>query len=407
MTRRAALMRFGILGFGILVFGVLGFAARCALADGTYVKEGGGVVVPLPNADVQLVWETIDLAVERKGLLSADDTIVVSVTYLFRNLTDRKVSLSMGFPVGWDLREQYWQAGGYVDRQRSSPVSGFTTTIDERSVRVRLRPPRVPRLKPLHDDEEADPRREGEPDEFGALQYYVWRVTFGPKQEHTVVNRFRYDATAGVYWEENLFRYVLRSGAAWAGPIERATIRFRLGDRGCLRKEGPDSCIEGLEELRGFQEDPFRFAGDTAGVTPEGATVRQAPDGTTEVVWDLRDFEPDEDIAFGYETARAARAAVRSAIAALDLARTEPDVLQDARDTLLALQGLRFDDPATQARFAARSWYVVDPAMTHARASKDPLVRAITKALAARPPAATPSAAPPSPDLADPLRNRK
>jgi len=367
-------------------------AAAGARADGTYVKEGGGTVVPLPNGEVRLVDETIDIAVERDGLLAPDDTLTVTVTYRFRHLTDRKVALSMGFPVGWDTREQYAQAEDYLDRERRCPVSDFAATVDGAPAAVRPKPPRVPPLRPLAEPwelEEAQ-RREGVPDPFGALQYFVWRVSFGPRQERTVVNRFRYDASAGVYWDENLFRYVLRSGAAWAGVIERATVRLRLGDRGCLRTEGPDSCIAGLDELAGFRHDPFEFAAELPpGITPAGGRLVAAADRTLEVVWELAHLDPEEDIAFGYETARTARLAVRAAIGALDLAAADDVTLAEARDTLLALHGVRFADPATQARFAARSWYVVDPAMTpEGAAARDELLPKLTAALAAYAPGA-------------------
>ncbi len=392
-----------------LVFAAGGSAAR---ADGTYVKAGGGTVVPLKNHDVRLAAETIDIAVERPGLMADDDTLVVTVTYTFVNDTAKSLNLTMGFPVAWDYREQYMQGEGYLDRERHSPVSDFTTLVDGKAVAVQAKPRTLPPLKPQSDEERMaveEPSRPAKKDPFGADQYYLWRVAFKPHQTRTVVNRFRYDAGAGVYWKENDFKYILRSGAAWRGPIGRAVVRFRLGDRGCLRDTGggPDPCIAGLDEpLRDFREDPFEFPDVPAGVGPGGAERILAATGETEFVWEFEAFEPDFDLEWAYDTARPVRKAVRAAIAALDLKAASPADLGDARDTLLAIYGLGFADAARQAEFEKRSWYVRDPRATREQATKDPLLQAVEAELAKRaagvPPDAAPADAAPHSGAAEP-----
>jgi hypothetical protein len=364
-----------------------------ARADGTYVKAGGGGVIPLKNDDIALVNETIELAVLRDGPMEPDSTVSVTVTYLFRNTTDRKVRLTMGFPVGWDYREQYQQADEVLDRSRTCPIDDFRATVDGRPVRVRAKPSHVEPYEPVPDAEMEDvPHETGGDDPFGATQYYLWPVTFGPRQERTVVNTYTYDTDATVYVESREFRYVLRSGAAWKGPIERATIRFRLGDRGAVCSQRTDACELFDLDASDFTARPTGAPEGLLGeVSPPGATARTLPDGTLEVGWELTDFEPDADIRFSYRTDRPVREAVREGISRLDLAKAKPARLEAARDTLLALHGLRFDDPARRDAFAALGWYLVDPAMTRERASADPLLQSVEAALSAR--AAGPGAA--------------
>jgi hypothetical protein len=65
-----------------------------------------------------MVAETIEIDVHRKGLLSPDNISIVTVTYLFRNQSQRRLTIEMGFPVNCDKEEGYAQASG-PDVQRA------------------------------------------------------------------------------------------------------------------------------------------------------------------------------------------------------------------------------------------------------------------------------------------------
>jgi len=91
-------------------------------------------------------------------------------------------------------------------------------------------------------------------------------------------------------------------------------------------------------------------------------------------------------VRLAYQTALEARQALRGQIATLakhkkGAARQQ---LQEARDLLLALYGVRLDDATARARDEKRSWYVVDPKMTRARAlTLEPLLRDLEARLGA------------------------
>lgn len=360
------------LGFLVAVCGL----AALARADGEYVKEGGGVVVPLSSEEVTMLWETVDLEVERPHLLAADDKLRVTVTYRFKNETPRPVKVAMGFPIAWDTKNTYNQAKDRPSTVRRSAILEFITTIDGKPAPVRERAVGAGAHKL--------------PPDKRFTQYQVWDVAFAPQQERTVVNRYLYDAHAGIYWDENEVVYILSTGRSWKGPIGRATIRLILHDRGCLHLPGGrGGCISG--DAKALGDDPFQFDPSLPEVGPydpqlkliERAKLIQRPDGTLEARWDLQKFEPDLDVHVSYQTALAARLQILHLIEGIDLAKASRAVLQSARDELVALYGLRFEDAAPAARFSKRSYYVMDPTMTLERLRKlEPLLVKIEARLA-------------------------
>jgi Domain of unknown function (DUF4424) len=373
----------------ILVCAVLLLAARVARGDGAYVKAGGGGVIALQNNDVQMVWEAIDAAVERADLLAEDDRLIVTVTYRFRNDTNRAIAFDMGFPVRWDESEFYQQEKSCVRVKTKSPVSAFSVSVDGEAVPTALRRGRKPiRQGCLSDIEEAAKREEKANQKAPFYhEFYVWPMAFAPHQARTVVNRFQYSARAtghddDDYSGDNRWVYILKTGSLWHGTIKRLTIRLHFGDRGCVcgfEDDEGGSCLEGTSpELTNFNADPFKLSTKVPdSVEPSGARLRRLADGTDEVIWKLRDYEPDRDVRVGYETARAAWVEVRAAIEKLNLEKASRATLERARETLLALHGIG------DRRFAGRSWYVVDPKMTRERVD-DALLQKIEAQLAVR-----------------------
>ncbi len=375
---------------------VLVSSSATSRADGTYVKWGAGGVVPMNNEDVQLVRETIDVAVDRKDLLADDSRLVVTVTYRFRNHRDHVLKVLMGFPVGLDLRTNYQQGRDCTLVTRRDCISQFSVSVDGQPTAARLipvarryRPPRRCVMNPPAIDPAAAFLGKG----LLFDRYHVWPVTFAPRQERTVVNRYLHDARAGLYSEHhNEFRYVLRTGAAWRGLIEEATIRLRLNDKGCLSENVDEGCFAihdtlapldsaEREDDRLWRQDPVRLVTQVPQeVSPRHPTRQVLPDGSVVFVWTLRRFEPAADVHFTYETAGAHRRRVRDAIRR-SLAR-ESDVAtrRNALDTLLALHGVRSLDHAVQKRMDAKSWFLAVPAMRRSMLH-DPLLDAVERSL--------------------------
>lgn len=347
--------------------------------------------------------------------MAPDFELDVTVTYLFRNRTDTDLSIEMGFPIAWDIA-QFNEADDCLERKTHRAVSGFAVTVDGTVSEVQHRQgrPTIRSTNCLKENyEQMEARWAREEREAKRTPWYnefwVWPVRFAPRGEHTIVNRYHYDARArSRVGTLNEFKYVLKTGALWRGPIERLSIRVRFGDRAFVGS--PITYFDELSELDpwegNFDRDPFRFASDLSRVTPRGAKVQRLADGTTEMVWELRDYKPTEDISFEYMTAFWARRVVRGAIANpklgkmsrilsreglledepqaianLKLAKLSRPQLERARDTLQALYGRVFSEPKVQQRFARKSWYLPDPEGWSRSAAGDMLLQALEERL--------------------------
>lgn len=383
----------------VLILVLLLVFPRQSAADGAQVKQGAGGVFPLSNRDIQMVWETIDVTSLQAGPMSDDSTLAVTVTYLFRNRTGQAVALDMGFPITWDQAEFYSQGSGCMNRSTESAVSDFVVTVDGAEVKAAPRPGRKKiRTGCLKDQTYAQEQERDEQESKRGPWYhefYVWPVSFAPHQEHTIVNRYRYNTfTKDRAYDWRQFEYVLKTGALWRGAIERVTIRVHFGDRVWVGKLGGysevDSQMQPGGRLDSFEADPFKFVMDVSSVTPAGARAARLPDGSSELRWDLRNYKPGENISIHYLTARSAREQVKEAIERIDLAKASQVTLTRARDTLLALYGCEFADPKVQGRFAVKGWYIVDRQSSRERAAKDPLLQALEARLKALAPAPIP-----------------
>ncbi|MCA9664781.1 MAG: DUF4424 family protein [Myxococcales bacterium] len=367
------------------------FLANTARADGTYVKFGPGGVIPMRNEHIQMVREQVDLTVHRQSLLADDSKVLVEVTYVFRNHSDRRQRVHMGFPVGLDFREQFLQDEGYLQRRRPNPISRFVARVDGRRVATRLVPSKKRARFPVGKFRDSTNLIErgrkaiaSSPPLFD--RYHVWAVTFAPKQQRKVVNRYIYNTRAGIYRNRNELRYVLRTGAAWRGKIEEAIIRLHLGDKGCISGQPLHGVCFQIRDLSdkplAWRADPFRRKPDApSGVKPAPPRRQVASDGRITYVWSLKHFEPKQDLHLYYETAWRARRQLWNAIGKATRRARDRELLRAARDVLLALHGVVFKDAALQRRMAAKSWYVPRPKMPRARARRDKLLLRVESAL--------------------------
>lgn len=363
-------------------------ASGGARADGTYLKLGPGGVIPLESHAVRMVREQIDAELVTAHRLAPAETFRVTVTYTFENLTARALTVPMGFPVGFDWFGVYDNTRHCNAREVRSPLSDFTAAVDGEPVPVermqtdwRSRPTCfVPGEGGDHDAIQ----RAKQLSRYWYDAYFVWRVPFPPGETVEVRNSYTFDARAEVHGRPwTVFRYVLRTGAAWHGDIERIDIRVRFGDRICLRS--PRSTVDdcGLTDVHGatpepddFDADPFVVYGTPHHAHPAGARIERLPDGGDQVAWTLHRVEPTGDVHFGYGTLREARVAIRERIAELDPKRLSAERRALARDTLLALYGVSaFADAARAKHLTGKSWFLADPKMTPARArALDPLI---------------------------------
>lgn len=368
---------------------------RKANADASYLKEGGGAVIPMNNEDIRLVNETIEVDVVRSNLLADDKKLRVKVVYRFRNESDASKTVLMGFPLNDDWLTGYIQSpdGGHWGKVKCS-VHNFVVKVDGKKVNYKTKKGKKPvwptasdALEELADNGRTLPMNNEEDDEESSLpfqKYYIWKVSFKPAQERTVVNKYNYDANASPasnYPNSNRFYYYLDTGSTWKGTIEEATIQVNFHDRACvggmyedcagiiLEKDFNEGCkIEGCID---FREDFFTFPKDIPGdVEPWEGQLIISSENTTELVWKFKDLEPTQDIKFSYETATLVRKLILKRIKGLKLKNQLPETLMDAKNTLLALAGMVFQDEELMKCFLKKSWYVAGPAMTEKKLPK-------------------------------------
>lgn len=236
-----------------------------ARANGYEVQFFGSTVFPVGSCAVQLVEESVDITLppgEDAGFVEPERN--ATCRYVLRNLADTTVRFSMAFVVDPTLTED-------VSKYEPGTPSGRLSESYE---------PRL-RFAVLQDGTERQVRYAGVAHDlyvddatFIGDSLPVWDLTIAAGATSAVEMKYFAGWSVGRDgWRSGFFRYRTRPAALWAGRIERATFRLRLGDRETVRR---------LRQV----DAPWSF-----GAEPSGH--RWQPDG---VSWEFRDWEPDSDI---------------------------------------------------------------------------------------------------------------
>ncbi len=225
-----------------------------ARANGPEVSFDGSSLYPVDSRVIQLVSESVDLDLSQptEGKQNA------RCVYVLRNPSDSTQRFTMAFvtrTLGWTA--QYLSEFGTLQR------GAFEVHQDGKRIPVRLLPG-WSGAATVHGD--------NPPDSLPA-----WSLTIGPRSTSTIRMRYHVEWAGGgdepgaVY-----FTYFAKPAARWAGRIENATFRVRLGDAAFMRR------------LR-RADAPWNSTFTPAGFewTAEG------------VAWCFRDWEPDSDLEIG------------------------------------------------------------------------------------------------------------
>ncbi|MBQ7693524.1 MAG: hypothetical protein IJT50_00200 [Lentisphaeria bacterium] len=245
------------------------FAAALSLWGNVGVFRGGGQTPVLEkSAEVQMVEEEVVMR-PRRGDFPVDDSLRnldrmdFSCRFLLRNLADKPVKLSVGFPVS---------AEGV-----SSPVSGkaalkrfrFVARTKDRTFPVRFVP---------HDKKR----------KFSNI--FLWEMSFAPKEEVTLFVTYTMEGYRGLavtlkgqkfenrpyldrYGEICILAvgqfqtYVTGTGSCWAGKIEKAVFRYYpFAFEEYLKKRGSSEESAGarkrrMEDIKKHPDDYSRRLG--------------------------------------------------------------------------------------------------------------------------------------------------
>lgn len=228
------------------------------------VREGvgGSVVVPIRNRNIQMVREVVEID-------CGWTTYTVRAYFWFKNTTSEEQYVQIGFPIDymsqWEDPEKIQEARETIDVKWNGKPIQFSHA----------------KLQQVQKDFRDQYR-----------QWVYWTVRFGPNQ--TATNRVSYtygtwNMDTGSKFDKPYayLKYILKSGAAWNGPIESAIVRIHYYG------------ISGERHLGGYKGDfgdPYPKLSNIS-IYPKGYVVDKK---NHTVTWDLKNIEPDKDIYFGW-----------------------------------------------------------------------------------------------------------
>jgi hypothetical protein len=268
MFHRSMLSRF--LVRCLTLFAVSGLTARSASADIAPDPLSGGESFGSPSgsATVAMAEETVRLTIGRSECRT-------KAVFLMKNLTDQPVAMRVGFPVfhTTDLLDFRASVGGKPVEVTGHPKTrrgrswklwkmtfpASTTTRVEVSYRHKLKSHYSWGVGAMYEDLGRHVREAAIPEELAPLQ--------------------------GRFVKNDVY-YILRTGRNWAGPIGRCRIEV------------------GFEEGLTLENVVLGLPGPISGLPPKKQCVPEEERITAEpkttkdsIVWELRDFESDRNIA--------------------------------------------------------------------------------------------------------------
>ncbi len=208
-------------------------------------------VVPIKNNQIRMVREVVDID-------CASSTYTVQVDFWFKNTTDQVAELKMGFPVEYKT---------FFEDTETIQESCRSFKVEWKNVPVKF--------------------------SFGKLQegeniyrqWIYWTAHFAPNEE--VTNRVSYtfptwSIDAGDKMDTIPYmymKYILKTGATWAGPIESSVVKIRYG-----------KSFSECREVYCFPDPP------NLTFYPKGAVVDEK---SRTVTWEFKNLVPTQDIYFG------------------------------------------------------------------------------------------------------------
>lgn len=311
-----------------LLVATLALLAGPALAnDGAFYGQGSTV---FPVQDDAIALDTEVLRIEQGGPAVGYyvDHWRVTVTYTFRNTTDRPVTVQMGFPEWCEATP---------DNAESETCTGWTI----RDFVVQIDGKKGPKVKV----KKAEPGK-GPLADMHYGRVHTFPVAFGPGQTRTVHHTYRHATSITSPWCSEL-GYILKTGALWKGTMKSLDIEV------LTHASFVDDPGYGREWFDGVDGRPK-------------AVVEPQKDGGMRYRWSMKDVDPQHDLAlvFCEPKTMLARQEAAEEIVAMEPAELEmwdAAKLRVMRNTIYAAYGYTFKSADLRAHFAGQSWYAPRP----------------------------------------------
>ena len=224
-----------------------------ACADIFVMSNQGNTIVPVKEAQISMDSEIVEVTPAEEGA-----ELEVQCTFLMTSHAKESVQRMIAFPI---VHPMY---GKYMEQHFTAAVDGKAQTPSLKMTNVEKDWKTEFYYKPDHEKFQYP----------GAMQ---WPVTWKPGQTRKIVCTYEagsMEFIAGLV-RGRRFRYVVRTGNCWKGPIGNATISVRFQDdpRLYADSENPDSVVSRIT-----------FPKQAKWVSRK------------EVRWTFSNWEPEEDI---------------------------------------------------------------------------------------------------------------
>ena len=218
----------------ILIFLFLFSALSYSFGNAGVFRGRGQTPVLEKNSQIQMVSEEIEM-IPRPGKRPVDlslrnmDKMDFRCRFVFRNLTEKSVTLPVGFPLGGAY---IYSHQGKYDQKELIARFAFSASVNGKKLPVRFVP--------------YDKKRK-------FSQLFLWEMTFPPKQQLELLVNYTMEGGMGLgttrrlhnYFDQwikykcdclnmemftiNMIQtqmYITETGSSWAGTIEKAVFRY-------------------------------------------------------------------------------------------------------------------------------------------------------------------------------------
>lgn len=317
-------IHYGIL---FLVFVIL---IRNVYADDTEFGGTGSSPMPIKSNEIKMANEHVNIVGHQIDKENVQGEWKVSCDFTFKNMTDKSITMDMGFPFPIFEEDENISAPQGKKPQKGGPlIYNFMVKIDGKEV-------------PASKQTIASNSEKG-------IYYnnaYIWKVHFLPNQ----ILKIHHDYTTGVTFNVmgyTLVKYVLLTGGLWhGGVIDNAQIDLI-----------PNSPTRLCSEL-------VKNANEYLKPKPQGLKIMG--DGMDRhYVWNLNNFRPKEDLDVCLQTGKnyvryqfIYPLLYRNGDNTIDLNKMNQKELRILLNTIYAQYGKRFESPELQEYFNKQWWYV-------------------------------------------------
>lgn len=173
-------------------------------ADDTFFGGKGSILYPSSKTTVRMVSEKVNIKRNKKDVL-------VDCEFVFNN-PDKNAEITMGFPA--EPRIDYNDEKEDVSYDLNDLlIKDFTLSIDGVEKKCELLKVSNEEIKDIN------------------MKYaYVWKCTFPKKKQVYIKHTYRYGISGdsgGSVW----IGYVMKTGALWAGKMDKAEITLDLNEK--------------------------------------------------------------------------------------------------------------------------------------------------------------------------------